>query len=118
MGRDRDVGIYAESDKVGLAHTTHDTRHPSLQTQVPSLSPPSLSLPLSLALSRPRRVPAVPGGRDPGEERGRRGHHVHPELPGASGPGGEEGQPEAEDEPGLDLGRWASALTSIAPEAD
>lgn len=54
----------------------------------PPASPPDLSVsPLSLVFS-------VPGGRGASEERGRRGHHVHPQLRGPGAAHRQERRPE------------------------
>lgn len=55
------------------------------------------------ALPLCRDLQAVAGGHRPREERGRRGHHVHPGLPGDDGPFAEEIGTQTESRTRMDL---------------
>lgn len=76
----------------------------------PAASPPDLSIsPLSLVFS-------VPGGRGAGEERGRRGHHVHPQLRGPGAAHRQERRPEPAPAAVAELARrWVALGTPGTP---
>ena len=72
---------------------------------------PPVQPPLSLSLLGSLVFP-LPGGRGAGEERGRRRHHVHPQLRGPGTAHHQERQPEPAPAPVAELAwRWVSPGT-------